>query len=129
MALVDLKRSKKDKAEEVKETAVGPSGDDYPYGACLHLDTEELDKLGIVDLPEVGEEFQITAVAKVTRVSSSASEGSDEQNGVDLQITAMELTSSGGTESEAEDRGQAAESQAVGGRAKTVVRNAYRGRG
>ena len=127
MALVDLKRSKADKAEEAQEATGGPAGDDYPYGLCLNIDNDELAKLGVSQLPNVGDEFHITAVAKVTRTSSSASEN-DESSGMSLQITMMELSAED-SEDEAGERGAAAENAEVSGRVKTVVSNAYRGRG
>lgn len=112
--LVDMKRSASDMESD---TACAPGKPDpYPYGLCLNVDKDELDKLGITSLPEVGEEYQVMAVAKVTRVNASAAEGQDDQMGVSLQITSMALESTGVKPKVA--RG-----------AKTVLDNAYRNTG
>lgn len=88
MKLVDMKMSQADMKADAVPSPV--DRDPYPYGLCLNLDTDELDKLGIKDLPEVGDEYHIMAVGKVTRVSSSASEGQDsESRGISVQITML----------------------------------------
>jgi hypothetical protein len=62
----------------------------YPYGLQIHLDKETLEKLGIKELPEIGKEVAIAAVAKVCSVSESEHMyGSDKCMG--LQITAMSV--------------------------------------
>lgn len=81
---------------EAKDTYLGcgpcePDADNapkYPWGTELNLEDETLEKLGIDRLPEVGEEVQITAVAKVTRVSASESQGGARRS-LYLQITDM----------------------------------------
>lgn len=129
-ALVDLKMSRKDMAEEATPAA---SQNPYPYGVCLNLDTDELAKLGITsdNLPAVGDEFQIEAIGKVTRVSENDTEGGAYDCGVSIQITAMALESDGAEpapEDEAAEEGAAAESGQVGGKPQTLLSSAYRGR-
>lgn len=89
--MVSMERTKaeKKKAQERCEVAMPSDGPDYPWGLNLNLGKEELDKLGIKELPGVGDEFHIVAVCCVTRVSQSASKGGDEHMGVELQITHM----------------------------------------
>lgn len=125
MALVDLKLDKKELAEEAKEAT--PYSPDYPYGFCLRVEGDEMDKLGIKGLPKVGDEFHIMAVGRVTSVSSRESE-QDDNRSVEIQITAAELTPEVGeaNDSYAEERGEAAESHAVNG--KSMMRSSYRGR-
>ena len=90
MKIVDMKRSDKDKKAAKKRMEVMPSdGPDYPWGLSLNLGKDELEKLGIKDLPKVGDEFHVYAVSKVTRVHQSASEGGDDSRGIELQITHM----------------------------------------
>jgi hypothetical protein len=91
MNIVSMERTDAEKkaAEERYSTMAPSDGPDYPWGLCLNLGREELAKLGIDDLPAVGDEFHIYAVCKVTRVSQSASEQGEDSKGVELQITSM----------------------------------------
>lgn len=74
------------------ECLVSPQREEYPWGLRIHLEAEQLAALGIKDLPEVGAEIQIVAIAKVVSASISASEGqSREHRSVGLQLTDMEL--------------------------------------
>jgi hypothetical protein len=88
--VVSMERTpaEKKKAEEACK-AMPCEGPDYPWGLCINLGKDELAKLGVKDLPEVGQEFHIFGAACVTRVSQSASQEGDESMGVELQITAL----------------------------------------
>ena len=129
--LVDLKMSKKDMAEEASPMA---DQSQYPYGVCLNLDTDELKKLGIKDLPAVGDEYHIHAVGEVTSVSEQDT-GSGESRSLRIQITMLQLVHEDESEAEessespADEEAEEAERGAVMGKAKTVLSNAYRGRG
>lgn len=66
----------------------------YPYGLCISLDEETMEKLGMAgEMPSVGEVMQFTAMAKVTSASINErekSDGSKEQCcRIELQITDM----------------------------------------
>ena len=90
--MVDMKRSAADMRSEATAMAAGPDGEQYPYGLCINLDKDELDKLGITTLPPIGSAVHMMAVGTVTRVSQSASQtpqGSDEQTSMAIQITMM----------------------------------------
>jgi hypothetical protein len=70
------------------------SGPKYPYGLCISLDDETLEKLGLDgELPSAGETVQFSAIAKVT--SSSDNEMLQDDGStkrccrVELQITDM----------------------------------------
>lgn len=94
--MVSMKRTEADKREDRMETAPAEAmAPDYPWGLCIHLDKDELDKLGVKSLPAVGTEVTITAKAKVTRVQQSASqEGTreaEEYTSVDYQITDLAI--------------------------------------
>lgn len=87
--LVDMAHSK---AALKKESRPGPyEADPYPWGLCLHLEKEQLDKLGLSKLPAVGDEIRLVGIAKVTGVNHSAREGQDENCSVALQITSMQV--------------------------------------
>lgn len=89
--MIDLARTPADIKARDKENPIGPSsGEKYGYGTCIQLDSDMLKKLGIDELPEVGDEYHILAVGKVTSVSSNASE-SRESNNISIQITMMNV--------------------------------------
>ena len=87
--LVSMKRSKE--SMRANQT-VSSKPDPYPYGLRLHLDKDELKKLGIKELPDVNDTFHIMAVADVVGTSRSLYKDSEESSGIDLQITMMTLS-------------------------------------
>lgn len=91
--LIDMAYTKAELKEEKSEMCCGPDGQPapYPWGLCIRLEKKELDKLGMKQLPDIGEEFHFMAVAKVTSVNQSAREGQDEETSVGLQITMMQV--------------------------------------
>jgi len=92
MKLVNMERTEAEKqAAEERWDAETERGPDYPYGLCLNLGSDEMEKLGIKDLPAVGAEMNLTAVVKVSSVSSYDSEGGNGSKSVSLQITQMGL--------------------------------------
>lgn len=60
----------------------------YPYGTCLYLEEDTLAALGIKEMPTVGTQIPIQAVAKVTGTSEREFEGGTRKT-LDLQITSM----------------------------------------
>jgi len=86
MKLISLKNDQEETQEDMENET--PAKPEYSYGTCLHLDEEALQKLGIKSFPEIGTEWKIEAVAKVTGMSQSASESHDYKC-LDLQITKM----------------------------------------
>lgn len=83
--------------EESKEmTGASPikegDGPRYPYGLCLYLCDDTLEKLGIVGLPEVGQVMKVTALAVVTSIGMNQQQDGDKESRAELQITDMELS-------------------------------------
>ena len=87
MEMVNMKMKREEPNE--KETMLGQS--DYPYGLCIHLDNETLDKLGISELPEVGKEINLSAVGYVKSASMSDSEEGGKMKSLGIQITDLGL--------------------------------------
>lgn len=87
--MINMARS----TEEMQETMISPVMPDvpiYPYGLCICLTHDELDKLGLDADCEVGDMIHIMAMAKVTSISKNAT--SDGENcRVELQITDMSV--------------------------------------
>lgn len=94
MKLADMAVSH-DAAEEAGEAelaAVETPPAQYPYGLCLALSEDELQKLEVEDGElEVGDLLDLRALAKVTSVSKSDVEGGGARCRIELQITHMAL--------------------------------------
>lgn len=101
--LVSMKRTKDDKRGDKMDTAPAEAIEpDYPWGLVLHLDKDELAKLGVKELPKVGSKLTIQARVTVTRVSQEATSerGGEDRRSVDLQITDLGLGAGGEKEKE-----------------------------
>jgi hypothetical protein len=90
MPMADMKMSK---SETISYSEVEDKEDDgpqYPYGLCIHLEKDQLEKLGIKDLPEVGAKMMLHANAYVKTVSQYNTQEVTDQR-VELQITELEV--------------------------------------
>lgn len=109
--VVSLARTAAEKKAAQERWTKPPESDvEYPYGLCINLGKDEIKKLGLKDLPDVGEEVTVLAVCTVTRVSQSASlKANDEDSqGVELQITHMGLVEGNDADEDATPMGKAA---------------------
>jgi len=86
----------------------------YPYGLCLHLDAEQLEKLGITALPKVGSTMMIHAMAYVKSTGAYETQGGNDMT-MSLQITDMEIS--------AEERG-VSHAEAMYGKDKSTAKPA-----
>lgn len=91
MALVSMKMSREE-AKEISQPSM-MDAPEYPYGLCLDLDDDALEKLGITVLPKVGTEMLINAKVVVKSVSSYDTQGGEAEARVSLQVTDMEIAS------------------------------------
>lgn len=90
--MVDMALTPEESAEMVSPAPpTKPKGPRYPYGLCISLDNESMEKLGLdkEELPDIGDMIHFMAMATVTSVSSSKVEGGDDCCRVELQITNM----------------------------------------
>ena len=80
-------------AEEAKEYADPKPADapKYPWGLCITLNDDSLEKLGVAALPAVDTEVTIIAKAMVSRTSEYQTQGGESERSLDLQITDMQL--------------------------------------
>jgi hypothetical protein len=65
----------------------------YPYGLCLRLEQDQMEKLSITTLPSVGTEMTITAKVFVKGTSAYETQGGKDMS-MELQITDMEIGAS-----------------------------------
>jgi hypothetical protein len=84
-----MKRTKKDKKRNHDECAVSDQ-ESFPYGLRLNLDDESLTKLGIKDLPGVGEAWIVVGIGKVASVSKSDNERRTNRD-VSIQLEKLEV--------------------------------------
>lgn len=115
--LVDMKTTG-DTDTYAQPSMDGAEAPEYPYGLCLCLRQEQLDKLGIKNLPAPGQEFHIQAVGVVTRASKEA--GGDAETAIDIQITMLDMVP------EAPHEGEENETPADEMKERIVVRNGVR---
>lgn len=81
-----------DMALDAKELAeiISPPAPKYPYGLCISLCQDELDKLNLdPDDAQIGAMLHLHCLAKVTSVSSNENEVSGPNCRVELQIIAI----------------------------------------
>ena len=91
-ALTSLARDKEKLSKDPSYGTIMPSSDEpvYPYGCCICLCNEELDKLGLDSDCSVGDELMAVVRFEVKMVSES--KGPDGPNcRVELQIVAMDI--------------------------------------
>lgn len=75
-------------ASELKDfTTPSSPKKEYPYGLKLSLTKKELDKLGFLSAPGVGEKFMVLAMAEVVEVGKN----SEDDLHVCMQIKEMEV--------------------------------------
>lgn len=91
MALVDMAKTPEELAKDYlgAPTIAAPDQSRYPYGLCISLCQDELDKLGLDGDCEVGDMIDLRAMAKVTSVSKNETT-SGASIRIELQITHME---------------------------------------
>lgn len=86
MDLKDMKCSHDVRSQDV----CSPSQQEYPYGLKLYIDNESLKKLGIEELPEVGSEVAIKAVAVVCGTTQNENKDGVYKS-LDVQIVKLAL--------------------------------------
>lgn len=116
MKLTDLARTPAEMKAKNSPMEIGSSSrDKYGYGTAITLVAEMLKKLGIKDMPAVGDEYHIMATGKVISVSQNASE-TNESSRLEIQLTHMGLSAeSDASESKEKPSDEKREMYGVGG--------------
>lgn len=86
-----MKMTSMEKSQESMQSCqpVSCESDKYPYGIRIHLDDECVKKLGIKELPKVGDKMMIQAIAYVCDASEHMVEGKGTRKSIGLQICEM----------------------------------------
>ncbi len=88
MDLVSMKRTRPQVAEALAPQSYEP---EYPYGLKVTLSDDELSRLGMTNLPPVGQAMMLYARAEVSSTSAYESADGQSRRSVDLQITDLTL--------------------------------------
>lgn len=91
MNLKSMKLSKSDREQETKAVESMIERPAYPYGLCLRLDNQTLEKLEIGELPDVGSKMTILAKVEVSSTSQHDVAGGKPNRTLELQITDLAL--------------------------------------
>lgn len=86
--MINMAREASDTEEEYPTSGQSK----YPYGLCIHLDDDTLQKLGITTPPAVGSSMLLQAQVMVTSTSSDVMNDGEVEGRLTLQITDMELS-------------------------------------
>ncbi len=88
-------RTKKEREKYASPEVAGGSSEKYPYGLRIHLEKEDLKKLGLgVEGFDIGDNVILQCVAKIDSLSISMSE-SNKSESVSLQITKVNMEKKG----------------------------------
>lgn len=116
--------------KEEKQEAKDYSPPPYPWGLCIRLEKDELDKLKLATLPNVGDEVHITAVGRVTGVSSAMRDQKDEDKTVSIQIVMLALDDEGADDGDESAKAENAENKAKSAPKKAgTIMSTYGGSG
>lgn len=89
--MVDLARTPEEKKEKLEDMLCpspmdGASVPTYPWGMCLSMDDEVLEKLNLdTDDVEVGDLIHMSVMCKVTSISKNANEDGSRER-IELQV-------------------------------------------
>lgn len=73
-----------------RESAAMVEENEYGYGLCINLDSDQVEALGITKLPEPGSAMMIRARVVVKRTTTE-NDGEGPEHYMSLQITDMEI--------------------------------------
>lgn len=103
--MVDMKRTPAEKVEAAAPP-MPQEAPDYPYGLCICLDQECLDKLELDSDCEVGDTIHLVAFAKVKACSEEVVNG-ERKCRIDLQITDLAVEDEDEEGEQAEEEAEA----------------------
>jgi len=88
--MINLEISDLEKRDNA-ETSILYDTAKYPYGMKLHVDPETYKKLGLAEVPDLGEKMVILAHVEVSSLSKAPGKGDEVSVDMCLQITDIDL--------------------------------------
>lgn len=99
MKMTNMKMSRKETGKMNPPALAEPEGPEYPYGICLNLEKEQIDKLGL-GTPKAGARLMLHAMVEVKSVTVSDQADGKGYKSLSLQITDMALEKPGMSDKE-----------------------------
>ena len=99
MKMTNMKMSKEETEKMATLHEVASEGPEYPYGLCLNLEKEQIDKLGL-GTPKAGSKMMLHALVEVKSVTVTDEKGGKGYKSLSLQVTDMALEAIGGRNNE-----------------------------
>jgi len=93
-------KSLKKRPEQARISSESVTADPYGWGMRIDLDSDTLENLGFIKLPEVGSRISIKAIG---RVIATRGDVEGEMRNVELQLTDMDAVMMGSFEELSED--------------------------
>lgn len=107
--MVDMSLTPEEKVERILPQSPAETSD-YPYGLCICLTDDELEKLDLDTDCEVGDTIHLVAFAKVTSRNETTVNGESKCR-IELQITQLAVEDEDKEGEEAEEKYEGAEDE------------------
>lgn len=88
--MINLQISDSEKKEQ-SQTSILYDTASYPYGMKLHVDPETYKKLGLSEVPDLGEKMIIIAHVEVSSLSKAPGKGDEVMVDMCLQVTDIDI--------------------------------------
>lgn len=88
--MINLMISDKEKKDQ-SQTSMLYDVSSYPYGMKIQVDPETYKKLGLAEVPDIGEKMMIMAYVEVCSLYKENGKGDEQMISMGLQITDIEV--------------------------------------
>jgi len=85
-----INMAREPKSEDEKMDCCIDDDNKYPWGLRIHLREEEIEKLGLTEMPDAGDKILVTAMVSVAEVGQRETKDGTDRN-MQLQITDIAL--------------------------------------
>lgn len=89
--MINLKLTKSDKKKIVDKYSIGPDNNDYPYGTCLRLEKEIIDKSDKLKNLEGGKTIEMKVIAFVKEIEYKDTGKGKEPVCIEIQMQKIDI--------------------------------------